>query len=1541
MVVKEHLHRSPGKCDEVGTPFNGEKRVPGSRIKTEKSPNRLSPKNQVPPRSPIMTIPPGLVRSHSYKGLSSVSPTNTLAINTNLKVLQQSPQQLGQQLRPHFSHQHFSPLSADSSSSSSRKASVSAFSASKTVSPTSKPRSNSVSSNFKITSDSLHNAHTPTLVLPPNLASLNSQSTLSMTHMGSNPVLNTAAMNGSGSVIITNVTEASSNSSKSANNSATSSLRSSYKPIKRQYILNEQLYLARMKNSHLDEYYTRGIAPAINEDEDEDTDLDIDNDDIEFNSNSLNGNERKYIQPYENELFTMSTKHLTEKMGWLRESDPDNPDIESVIKFLENNCTQRNPAPAQDPQFCRQESELIVNKLSKNPLVQERLEWQTMLSNVLRGDIVKSEKTKLAKQRMTNESTRQCSDDIWLELKSWLCGRTIEEQRTWFQYLRASTDEVFQKILDFRLEDDTDTKTAFDNIEQLLGAYYKVVPYWKHRQQMHQEKPITNTDEFNFRLETMNSYVVLYTAFNTEIAALKRWIGNDDLDIKVACNTTGFEGVYKNDRSFAEQILKEKDIENIFQRKIFYRHAPWILKAKCMHIEYAKNVVAMNLPSLQELLTTLLTFPLKLIKEIIHIRINYAKKLKQPTMMMIDQMIDDFRVYIKLAVQIKYTVSLYCNNHIIESSSIIDSGFDKTVNEAIRYFFRLLNLKLVDSSKKSFKTFKEPEVLFVHWEDLKNVGCYIDGANEVVSVGFVNLTLRLLNRLHSYVLTEHNDITKLNTKAECEKWIAVALEHIGSFKRKMNRFSNVLTKALKNSANYRINDSEMLFKNLKESGHFLIYTGGHLEDDSVYLFGSPELLGYSGESILHILNGTEVGSDLIPRVSIKNSLSVYTAVEQGISSDMMLVQEYRPDGVSFYHIQSDNPRKLYLRNRNRSPNAYDTDEEEGELYELELKLKSLGYLLAICPGEAVLWEGEMYNLSSEKELTKDDFHINVAPNTLTLFNQGSTYSMDYLCDRFEHSASDSVMFVDRRCSIRYADATLQKINKAYFRITYHTLLNYCKVVDSIKSKFRGIDSLNSVFIFCRDFARNFLRSNVAPYEKKSIIIMMLLKISIQWLTFLVDDCDPNDAKTFRWCVPAVEFAMQMTSGWNILGINKEQFKNLKDKISSCMALLISHFDIMGVRSWEAEKTVLPQMRPNIDIEVADEDVVSEFNSKMRLEAIKELEGRITKRRPIGKVLDATDKENQYLLSLASSLYNVSIRWQKRSFIGGGSFGSVYSAVNLDTGDILAVKEIRFHDRKSMRQVFPSIKDEMTVLEMLNHPNIVQYYGVEVHRDRVNIFMEYCEGGSLASLLEHGRIEDEMVTQVYSLQLLEGLAYLHESGVHHRDIKPENILLDFNGIIKYVDFGAAKLIATNGSKVLTEDNGRDSTDKMIGTPMYMSPESISASGYGKFGSDDIWSLGCVVLEMVTGRRPWANLDNQWAIMYQVAAGQIPSFPTKHEMSPTGIKFLSRCLIQDPNMRSSAVELLMDPWIVEIRNIAFGEDVNEEIFRERDDTKASTL
>jgi mitogen-activated protein kinase kinase kinase len=121
-------------------------------------------------------------------------------------------------------------------------------------------------------------------------------------------------------------------------------------------------------------------------------------------------------------------------------------------------------------------------------------------------------------------------------------------------------------------------------------------------------------------------------------------------------------------------------------------------------------------------------------------------------------------------------------------------------------------------------------------------------------------------------------------------------------------------------------------------------------------------------------------------------------------------------------------------------------------------------------------------------------------------------------------------------------------------------------------------------------------------------------------------------------------------------------------------------------------------------------------------------------------------------------------------------------------------------------------------------------------------------------------------------MLQGLQYLHSQGVEHRDVKPENILLGYNSTIKFVDFGAAKVIGkanrtmaktrANRTKAMTAE-GPAVMNSLAGTPMYMAPEIIRANEKsGRLGSADIWSMGCVMLEISTGRKPWSNLDNEW-------------------------------------------------------------------------------
>lgn len=1401
-------------------------------------------------------------------------------------------------------------------------------------------------------------------------------------------------------------------------NGSTASLRT----FKKQYVLNEQLYLEKMRRNVPDDYYTRGIGPSTVTDEDEDIELELDEmfdtttgsnnklndldgnveqlDDVDFGTNFINPEADR-----NENLVALSSKFLSRKLDWVfpvRKNNNNNnligggrfddgtgnagvetatttannsqrqtPELEgkNITANTENippttttttttttnsaNLTPKEltPSTANAETMTQQgehisASEHFISQLLQDPSVVKRFEWQTMLANVLRGDIVKSEKTKIAKEVKGPGFTTQYSDDIWLELKAWMNGRNVEDQKKSLKVLRESADEVFQKVMDFKLPDGISSDEGEVEIECLMNKYYSVVKLWSNMKRLYQDKPIAKTEAFRNRIDTLDSWMNFKSNFQIKIRYLKNWIiGTNSIDQRVNFNDEKAL-FYHYSHVFADQMIKEKDIEAIFQKRIFFPLAPWILKAKLFFLKYTDTVEELNLMYLNDELEMLLMFPMRLVKDIIQLRLSYAKKLQKPTMMMIDQMIDDFNSYIRLAVHMKFTVTSYCEGWSFNVN--IDPEFDDTVVEAIKYLFILLELKLLDGSGKSTNAFKEPDILLKYWDGLKNCGHYIDGAGKVVAIEFTKLTLRLVHRLHSYLLQQQNSPPNLRNESEAEKWLVQLFETLGSMKRKLNRFTNVLMKAFQNSVTYRINEHNQMMRGLKDTGHFLIYTGGKLEQEGIYLIASPELLGCPESEILKVLYNSDSGCDLIPKLEIENSLTLYNAVTEKWNMSTSIVQGVGKDGLPRYYLQVGNIDSQIKpidqsSGKQHIADIYGDDRDpDTDILELELKLNSLGYILVVSPSEPMVWSGEVFHLSEPVVEEINDLEFKPRPNTIKLMCQSSSYALEYQCDRFLQVAGSSVSFLEKRCSFEVVENNLQKLNKAYFRCTYSVLKNYHKIVRTFKKVCPNNDLLNGIFLFARDFGLNFLRINIASNEKKSLIILLLVRLSVGWLQFLSVDCDPTDPRTFRWCVTAMEFAMHMTTGWNILALDENQFSSLKQKISACMSLLISHFDVMGARAVELEKNS-QQARPNINIEdVFDDDAMLQKNSEIRMQSIQKLEESTNRTlHRIGKVLDDTDRGNKYISSLASSISNVSIRWQKRNFIGGGTFGSVYSAVDLDNGEILAVKEIKIQDTKALEKVFPSIKEEMSVLEMLNHPNIVQYYGVEVHRDRVNIFMEYCEGGSLASLLEHGRIEDEMVTQVYTLELLEGLAYLHESGIVHRDIKPENILLDFNGIVKYVDFGAARKISKKGTKrakmpgmdsELAEDKIPDSTglNDLIGTPMYMAPESITGSkNKGHLGSDDIWSLGCVVLEMITGRRPWANLDNEWAIMYHVAAGHIPQLPAPDEVSMSGRRFLRRCLVQEPKKRSTAVELLMDSWIVEIRDLLFSsDDVTEE-------------
>nr|XP_023905736.1 LOW QUALITY PROTEIN: mitogen-activated protein kinase kinase kinase ANP1-like [Quercus suber] len=265
-----------------------------------------------------------------------------------------------------------------------------------------------------------------------------------------------------------------------------------------------------------------------------------------------------------------------------------------------------------------------------------------------------------------------------------------------------------------------------------------------------------------------------------------------------------------------------------------------------------------------------------------------------------------------------------------------------------------------------------------------------------------------------------------------------------------------------------------------------------------------------------------------------------------------------------------------------------------------------------------------------------------------------------------------------------------------------------------------------------------------------------------------------------------------------------------------------------------------------------------------------------------------------------------IRWRKGELIGCGAFGRVYMGMNLDSGELLAVKQVLIAENSASKEKAQAhireLEEEVKLLKNLSHPNIVRYLGTVREEETLNILLEFVPGGSISSLLGKFGSFPEAVIRTYTKQLLLGLEYLHRNGIMHRDIKGANILVDNKGCIKLADFGASKQVVE-----LATVSGAKS---MKGTPYWMAPEVILQTGHSF--SADIWSVGCTVIEMATGKPPWSQQYQEVAALFYI--GTTKSHPPIPELLSVEAKdFLLKCLQKEPNLRPAASELLQHPFV----------------------------
>ena len=172
--------------------------------------------------------------------------------------------------------------------------------------------------------------------------------------------------------------------------------------------------------------------------------------------------------------------------------------------------------------------------------------------------------------------------------------------------------------------------------------------------------------------------------------------------------------------------------------------------------------------------------------------------------------------------------------------------------------------------------------------------------------------------------------------------------------------------------------------------------------------------------------------------------------------------------------------------------------------------------------------------------------------------------------------------------------------------------------------------------------------------------------------------------------------------------------------------------------------------------------------------------------------------------------------------------------------------------KTASRELKALKYEVSIMRELNHPNIVKYIYTDAdpNKKRMDILLEYVPGGSLSGLLKRFGGFNEKITKIYLRQILDALTYIHSKGIIHRDLKCANILINNDASIRVSDFGASKKLAKN------KNTGNFEQCKSLkGSPYWLAPEIALREGHGT--EADIWSLGCLTIEMLTGRPPWSD------------------------------------------------------------------------------------